>query len=300
MADFWWNKHYKYRKQVTFDLSVGDLSGHYARIYLPKASLVNGKIRPDFLDIRIVANGVTVIPRSQFLIEHTLDYIIVRFIYPDSILIDYSQYQDSRFYVYYGDTYCESPDAYSPLEALPEVSSLLEDYTYGDLELSDYPEYVQFDGQDPRVGMTRPGEDWEIVNNTIISDKKKPGARASFQFYGDSVGVYAYSSVFSGIITISIDDEEYEVDLFTDDETINALGYTEAFRALNLDSSLHMLAIENRGLRSPNAQPLKVIPAFYEPVGILGFGFSAYAVGSLSIEDTVDTFNWNSRMGGVV
>jgi hypothetical protein len=320
MTDLWWNKHYKYRKQITFDLTKGDFSGHYARCYLPKSAVNNGKVRPDFSDIRVVVNGVTVIPISQVLIENSTDHIIVRFVYPDSNLIEYSLEEDARFYVYYGDIYCESPEAYTPSDPLPELDTLIDGYTYGDLDVSEYAETVSVTSNDSRIGITRPGDDWvPFYNDTLLTNGDKLNAKISFQFYGDSVGLFAGVSYCSGIISVTIDGEEYEVDLYTDDQDLISEGVVEVFRATGLDSSLHNITLENQGKRSVRARdftPSAIegagedfvsfinenisIASYAEPIIISSFGFSAYAVGMLSGEESVETFKWNSKIGSIV
>lgn len=311
MTDLWWNKHYKYRKQVLFDMTKGDLSGHRGRIYLPKSSVTNGKIRPDFLDIRVVFNGVTVINDQNFLIENHADYVKVIFYYPHTILDDYDKTVDDRCYIYYGDTFAESPEATLPLEPLPDIGDIDDDYTLGTLDINDFPDIITLGTGDPRIGLTNPGKDWVLADGVIATPKNRVGAKLSFEFYGDAVGLYSYPASFQGMLDITIDDDNYELDLFSVGE-----DWGLVFVATNLDDSLHHLVIENKGKRNEGAISLN--PEFalgvagdevvrkwgyeaLEEITILGYiGYSAYAVGQPGTEESVDEFKWNSRIGGII
>lgn len=314
MTDLWWNKHYKYRKQVLFDMTKGDLSGHRGRIYLPKSSVTNGKIRPDFLDIRVVFNGVTVINDQHFLIENHADYVKVIFYYPSTRLDDYDKTVDDRCYIYYGDTFAESPEATLPLEPLPDIDDIDEDYTLGTLDISDFPDAIALASGDPRIGLTNPGKDWIFAKGFIATPHNRVGAKMSFEFYGDAVGLYAFVAEFQGVLDVTIDNETYELDLFA----VAASGdfLTTVFTATNLDDSLHHLVIENKGKRNEGAISLN--PEFalgligdnavkewgyeaLEEITVLAYiGYSAYAVGQPGTEESVDEFKWNSRIGGII
>lgn len=316
----WWNQHYKYRKQVFFDLSIGDLSGHIGRIYLDDNMMINGKIRPDYYDIRLVYNNVTVVDPSNFLIQHQGDRIALYFLYPDSLLIDYDIDIDDRFYVYYGDTFCESPESLYPLEPLPLIDDMPVDYEYGDLVIPDFPEFIELNDFDSRIGFTKPTEDWvnitaydgeDLIDRYVLSPQSAAGAKVSFDFYGDTIGVFSNVGPGYGVLRVELDDQDFEIDLYETEEEKDVL----IFKAHNLDEKQHALAIINTGARSPNAISLDTyykedtslaielesIPSsVYAPVNVKKIGFSAYAVGILSNEETVSSFTWNSKIGGIL
>lgn len=322
MADSWWNKHYKYRKNITFDLTRGDITGHPAAVAL-KMIPEQGKVRADLEDIRIVMNNVTVIDIDHYLISHSGDgQINIIFEFPDSNLIDYGFATDSSFYIYYGDIYEESPEAYNPGLPVPDPYEPYTGLGIGNYTPPNYPEFIYAADSGGQLGLTRPGEDWvaisvkdedgDEINSFLLSPKSARDAKVSYSFYGYNIGIFANVGPGYGIMRVEFDGKPEEIDLYQEEEEQDVLVY----RAYNFTyDDMHSINIFNTGFRSLKAATLDsyfrldedldnqlnyIPPTLYEPVSLTKIGINKFPVAVVGEEETVDTFSWNSKIGGII